>query len=76
MDCDSKIEKETKCILAEWRVDLKFWCQMHFFGYPFDVQVQPLSIKSKVIRIELHFASINISRSVIFTWAAHITIRN
>ena len=39
MDCDSKIEKETKCILAEWRVDLKFWCQMHFFGYPFDVQV-------------------------------------
>ena len=39
MDCDSKIEKETKCILAEWRVDLKFWCQMHFFGYPFDIQV-------------------------------------
>ena len=47
MDCDSKIEKETKCILAEWRVDLKFWCQMHFFGYPFDVQVQPFSIKVK-----------------------------
>ena len=47
MDCDSKIEKETKCILAEWRVDLKFWCQMHFLGYPFDVQVQPFSIKVK-----------------------------
>ena len=62
MDCDSKIEKETKCILAEWRVDLKFWCQMHFFGYPFDVQVQPFSIKVKGHKkvIELHFASLGL----------------
>ena len=36
MDCTSK---NSKCIKFYPLVRVKFWCQMDFFGYPFDVQV-------------------------------------